>query len=352
MPQAADIADLVTGTLRNLGPPAWTDNSSKYTRTLATKILIKKSKVEFLNNGYEVQFNRMTATSNSFRFVPMGAHDEVDITNQMSQGTVPWRHASWNFALEFREPLMNRGRAEIFNLIKSRRIASMGSMIEGFERALWRVGGPSTNDINGVPYWIVKSNTTANVTNNDGLNGLTPAGYTTVGGFNPTTDDKWRNFATQYSIVSKDDFVRKARLMAENTGFEPLVEDTPTYDNGEKTLFYSNYNLVAALVEILESQNENLGMDIAPYEGKTMFMNTPVMIVPELRNDTTNPFYQIAWSEFFVKGLSGAWMKEFDVPIMPGQHTVSAKFYDTSLNTVCVDRRRQGVLATDTTMPA
>jgi len=350
--QAANIADLVTTTLRELGRNRWTDNASYYRNTIALKTLINKKKTTF-DSGYEIQFNRMTGVSQSARFVGLGAEDVVTITNQMGTCSVPWRHVTWNWAYDYREPLFNSGAAKIVDLIRTRRVAAMGSAIELFERAFWRTPA-SSDDVTmyGIPYWIVKSNTAATIANNNGFNGLSPATSTNVAGINPNTDDKWRNYATQYTTVSKSDFIRSARRMAEMTKFTPLVDDVPQYDKGEATEFYTNYALYSTLVEILESQNDNLGADIAPMEGKPTFMRGPINVVPELDSDTTNPFYQIAWSVFCVKGLSGSWMKETVQPVVPGQHTLSAVHTDCTLNTLCYDRRKCGVLATDTTMPA
>lgn len=350
--QAANIADLVTTTLRELNKNKWTDNSSSYRRTVALKTLMNKRRTKF-DSGYEVQWNRMTGTSNSARAVGLGAQDVVTITDNMGLCNVPWRHVTWNWAYDFRMPLFNSGPAKIVDYIKTQRMAAMGSAIELFERMMWRA--PAANDdvsMYGIPYWIVKSNTAATLANNNGFNGLSPATSTNVGGVNPNTDDRWRNYATQYTVVSKDDFIRKARRMAEYTNFTPLVEGTPTYDDSEKCEFYTNYAVSGTLVEILESQNEDLGTDIAPYEGKAMFMRGPINVIPELDNDTTNPFYQIDWGVFALMALSGAWMKEFVQAQVPGQHTMSAVHTDCTLNSICYDRRRCGVLATDTTMPA
>lgn len=351
--QAANIADLVTTTLRELGRGKWTDNSSAYRDTIVTKHIINKRHTKMLDNGYEISFNRMTGLSNSARFVGLGAPDIVDITNQMGTGTVPWRHLTYNWGWDYRTLLMNRGASQIVDYIRTQRIAATGSMIELLERAAWRA--PATTDdtsIYGFPYWIVKSNTAATYANNDGFNGLVPSGYTTVAGINPTTDTRWRNYATQYTIVSKDDFVRKARRMAEYTNWKPLVENTPQYDTGAPREYYTNYGVTGTLVEILESQNENLGMDIAPYEGKVMFNRSKVNTVPELDADTTNPFYQIDMGVMETRGLSGAWMKETPIANVPGQHTMSATHVDCTMNLVCVDRRKCGVLATDTSLPA
>lgn len=349
--QAADIPDMVQSTLRELGRGKWTDNSSAYRRTIGTKILISKGRVEFETDGYEISFNRLTGLSDSFRFVGLGAEDVTRVPSNLGKGTAPWRHATWNWTWDYRELLMNRGASKIVDLIHTRRNQAIGNMVEGFERALWRA--PAANDDTtsyGIPYSIVKSNTA--VTTNNGFNGGAPSGHTLVYGINPTSDDRWRNYATQYTVVSKDDLVRKWRRMAEYTNFEPIVADTPEYDTGDKTEFYTNYAVSGSLVEILEAQNENLGMDIAPFEGKALFMKTPLNVVPELDADTTNPVYQVPWSVFYVKGLSGAWMKETNIVNMPGQHTVSGTFGDVTLNLVNYDRRKCGVLATDTAMPA
>lgn len=350
--QATNDTDLVTTTLRDLGRGKWTDNSSAYRNTVALNKIINKRKTTF-DSGYEVQWNRMTGLSNAARSVGMGAVDVIDITSQMATLNIPWRHVTWNWAWDFREPLMNNSPAKIVDLIKTRRIAAMGSAIELFERMLWRA--PASGDdtsIFGIPYYIVKSATAATFANNNGFNGLSPATSTNVAGVNPNTDTRWRNYSDAYTVVSKDDLIRKARRMATMTNFKPLVDNTPTYDTGDTTEFYSNYALVGTVVEILESQNENLGVDVAPYEGKAMFNRAPLNIVPELDNDTTNPLYMIPWSVMGAIGLSGAWMKETSIPQVPGQHTMSATHTDCTLNMICRDRRQAGVISNGTTLPA
>lgn len=350
--QASDIADLVTSTLDDLGRQKITDNMSAYQNTHALKRLLMKGKVKF-DDGKAATFNRITGTGESFRFVGMGAEDIVDVANVLGTGTVPWRHFTWNYAWEFREPLMNRGASRIVDLIKTRRAAELGSAVVGLERALWRVAAVDSNDMYGIPNWVVKSSTDATFANNDGLNGLAPSGYTTVAGINPSTDEKWRNYATTYTSVSKDDFVREARRMANKTNFKPLVEDgIASYNRGNDLGYYTNYTVYQTLVELLENQNENLGMNLAPYEGKVMFLGGKVEDIPELENDTTGPFYQINWGVFGAMGLDGAWMVETVKRNIDGQHTMSVIHTDCTLNTICYDRRLLGVLATGTGMPA
>ena len=350
--QATDIADLVTTTLNELGELKFTDLMSDYQNTIALKRLMKKNKMTF-DAGPEVQFNVITDHNDSARFVGLGESDIVDMPNVMTTGKIPWRHITWNWAIERREIAFNRSPRKIVDLTKTRRIAAFGSAILKFERHFWRVpAATNTTEPYGVPYYVVKSNTAATLANNDGFNGLVPAGYTTVANLNPTTYPRWANYADRYTGVTKDDFVRKLRRMANYTDFMPLVDEIPTYNTGNDYGYYTNYAVISALEEILEAQNENLGTDVASMDGKVLFNRVPVVFVKELDQDTTNPIYSLNWGELFTMGLRGEWMNETSLPIQPGQHTVSATFTDCSFNLLCRNRRRNGVLATDTTMPA
>lgn len=348
--QAADLADLVATTLNELGELKFTDLMSDYQDTIALKRVFKKGKTTF-DAGPAVSFNVITDHNNSARFVGLGEVDVVDIPNVMTTGQVPWRHITWNWAIERREVAMNRSPRKIVDLTKTRRIAAFGSAIIKFEQCLWRV--PSTSDTvspYGIPYWVVKSNTAT--TTNDGFNGTVPSGYTTVGGLNPTTYPRWANYATQYTAVTKEDLIRKARRMLVYTDFKPLVDDIPVYNTGNEMALYSNYNLIAALEEILESQNDDLGTDVASMDGKVMLRRSPITFVKELDLDTTNPLYSINWGEFKAIGLRGEWMNETTEAQYPGQHTLSATFTDCTFNMICRNRRRNGVLATNTGLPA
>jgi hypothetical protein len=344
------IGDLVTTTLAELGRAKFTDNMSDYQKTIALKRVFKKGKATF-DSGSSVSFNVIINHNNSARFVGLAAEDQVNAPDVMITGSVPWRNITWNWMMEFREPLMNSGNARIVELIKTRRVAAMGSAVIKFEQSLWQA--PATTDTTspyGIPYWVVKSNTAT--TTNNGFNGNVPSGYTTVGGINPTTYPRWKNYATQYTNVTKDDLVRKWRRAATYCLFMPLVDDIPVYNTGDENQYLTNYAVLGVLEELLEAQNDDLGNDVASMDGKVIFRRIPVEWVPELDLDTTNPVYGINWGEFKVMGLRGAWMKEFVQEEYPGQHTVTATHTDCTFNYFCRNRRRNFVLATDTTLPS
>ena len=340
--QAADIPDLVTTTLRSLGRLKMTDNMSKYRRTVALKRIIRDKKMT-VDDGYEFQFNVITGTNGSARGVPLAARDQVSINNVMTTGSMPFRHVTWNWAYDQREPSMNGGASKIVDLLKVRRITAHGDAIAYFENKLWRVQ-PLTNtiDMQGIPYWVVKNNT-------EGFNGTVPAGHTTVANISSTLYPRWANWTAQYATVDETDMIRKARKAAFMTDFEPFVDDVATYNMGDDYGFYTNYAVYGTMVEILESQNDNLGKDIASMEGKVLFMRVPIMAVQELEDDTTNPFYGINWGVMHACRLRGWWMRETVIPTKSDQHTITLTHTDCSLNTICHDRRRNFVIALDTT---
>lgn len=353
--QAANILDLITLTLPQFKRFKFTDISSNYQKTIAFKRIYRQKKTKNEDgDGVSIQFQLMTDTNGSFRFVGLGFTSVLAIPSTFISGSTPWRGWTYNWSVDGAEPAMNAGPAKIFDIMKARYFQGVGDMIKGVERALWRV--PAVTDdtsVLGIPYYVVKSNTAATFANNDGFNGSVPTGYTTVAGINPTTYPRWQNYATQYTIVSKDDLVRKMRRMAEKTDFSPLVDDMPVYDVGNDYGWYTNYGVYGSWVEVAESQNDDLGADIAPMDGqKVMFRRAKLDWLPELENDTTNPVYCIDWSTMYAARMNGWWEKEIKVDLNPQQPTMASVHKVTRTNLICVDRRKNGVVATDTTMPA
>lgn len=346
--QGTDYADLVVTSLNQLGRSKFTDLMSDYQNTIALKRLMKKGKMTF-EGGPEVQFNLITNTNGSARAVGLGYTTVADIPNVMTNGKVPWRHVTWNWAMERRMIAMNAGAQKIVDIVKVQRLAAFGDAVKMFERFFWRVPD-STDTVTpfGIPYYVVKSTTAT--TTNDGFNGTLPSGYTTVANISPTTYPRWTNYATGYTTVSKDDLIRKLRRAAKYTDFTPLVEGIPQYDVGNDYGWYSNYNVVGTMEEILEAQNENLGSDVAPMDGKVMIRRAPLTFVKELDLDTTNPVYGIDWSTMHTMGLKGEWMREKVFDENPNQPTMMLTNVDCSYNLICHNRRKNSVIATATTM--
>lgn len=342
--QADNIADLVVATLKDLGEMKFTEIATDLQEFVAMRNLLRKNRI-VLDSGYGIQWQVMIDHSNAANFVGLYATDNVNVGDVMKQATMPWRHVTTNYAIDRRELAMNRSARRIVDLLKIRRIDAMIALAAKFEDRFWAV--PAVDDEtnpHGVPHWIVKSNST-------GFNGTVPSGYTTVAGLNPTTYPRWTNYTAQYTNVTKDDFVRKARAMATKTKFMAPVEGIPTYNTGDTKGYYTNYACLGLLEELLEAQNDRLGTDLASMDGRTLFRKVDVVYVPKLDADTTNPFYQIPWGDFKTYVLRGEWLNETKIDVMPNQHTVAAVHVDCSLNWIMKNRRTSGVIATNTGLP-
>ena len=342
---AESLGDLVAATLRDLGEMRFTEIATDLQDHVAMRVLLKRDRV-VLESGYGIQWDVMVQHSNSASNVGLFSTDNVNVVDGLVQATSVWRNTTTNYAIERRELAMNRTPRRIVDLLKSRRIMAMIALAELMENNFWNA--PLATDTltpYGLPYWVTKNAT-------EGFNGGVLSGYTTIAGLSPTTYPRWQNWTYQYVSVTRDDFISHARQAATKTFFRPPVDGIPTFNTGDAYGFYTNYTVVNQLEQAVESQNDNLGKDIASQDGQTIFRRVPVTYVPKLDADTTNPFYGLNWGVFKTYVLRGEWLRETHIPMTPGQHTVASQHVDCSYNWICKDRRRNFVLSTGSTYPS
>jgi hypothetical protein len=342
---ATQLNDLVQTTLRDLGKPRFTEIATDLQDHTAMRTLLQKNRI-VLASGYGVQWDVMVNHSGSASNVGLGASDNVNIVDTMVQATADWRNTTANYAIEGREISMNQEPSRIVDLIRERRIACLISVAELMESNFWGPPVALTDTLTpwGVNMWIVKNAT-------QGFNGGAPSGFTVIG-LNPTTYPRWNNWTDAYTAVSRDDLIRKWRKAATFTHFKPPVDGIPTFNTGDSYGFYTNYGVIGPLEEALESQNEDLGPDIASMDGRTIFRKVPVTWVPKLEADTTNPVYGINWGWFKTYILKGWWLRETHVPIYPGQHTIQANFLDCTYQWITKNRRCHFIISNGTTYPS
>lgn len=344
--QAEGVLDLVADTLRDLGKPKFTDISSNLQEHVAMDKLISKKRL-VIDSGYGIQFNVLVGQSNAARHVALGQSDNVNLVDGMVQASTVWRNTQTSYMMIRQLMSMNREPARIVDYVKQQRIMAMISLAELMETAFWSAPA-STDSLTplGLPYWVGKNAT-------KGFNGGTLTGYTTVAGLSPTTYANWNNWTGPFTAVSRDDFIRQAREAAVKTKFKPATSGIPSAQiGGDEFGYYTNYAVIQPLEESVESQNDNLGSDVASQDGRTLFRRTPVTWVPWLDRDTTNPFYGINWSWLRVYVLEDEWMRETNITNTPGQHTVASHFVDLTYNFVCKNRRANFCLSNGTTYPS
>ena len=169
MPTLADkdIADLVLGTMNELGPPSFQQIATDLQDYEVMPKWLKSDKVQ-VDYGIGIQRTLMTSLPDSAKHVGLYEVDDVDVKDLLSSINIPWRHAQTSWAFERRETLMNRGKALITKVIEPRRVGAMINMADVLEAKAWSCPDVSDDVLPfGLPYWVVANATT-------GFNGGAP----------------------------------------------------------------------------------------------------------------------------------------------------------------------------------
>ncbi len=363
-----DVADLVQSILPDLDRMSFEQVAQDLQDYEMMRHWLTKDKIQF-SDGIAVRKNLMTQLSGAASHTGIIDVDDVDIPDLMDDITVPWRHAQTKWAYHYQtDILMNSGKSSINDTVKPRRLAAMIDLAQELEQKAWQV--PATTDKlspYGVPYWIVYNATT-------GFTGGYPTGpdsvaHTTIGGLSLTDSPKFRNYSANYTSVSKSDLIPKMRTAIRKTNFKsPVTQGDLSTPRGNDRRYYTDEVTCSAFEDVGESQNENLGRDLAPYEagqhgtrgpggvgntdGVLTFKKHPIIYVSQLDDTTvfpttiaTNPIYQIDHSVFQVFCLKGDYLRETGPQQAPNQHNFWRVFLDLTYNILCSNRRRCAVFS-------
>lgn len=331
---AEQIVDLVTTTQRELGRMRWTDLTSDLQEYIALPQVLKKERVSF-DSGVGIQWNVQVDHSNAAKNVGLYQVDDTNVGDTMKTANAPWRHTMTDYAFDRREISMNRSPSKIVDLVKTRRAASMISLAELMEENFWGKPVDSTDEVTpyGIDMWAVSNAT-------EGFYGGNPSGFTSgVGNLSAVTYPRWRNWSATYTAISKVDLIRKWRKAGTYCRFKSPIKISD-YNTGDRYGYYTNYDVVGAIEEILEDQNDNLGNDVASKDGAAMFRRRGITWVPYLDADSTDPVIGINWGVFKPVFLRGEYMREEPPARAAKQHNVFEVFVDCTYNFICKDRRK------------
>jgi hypothetical protein len=334
-----DIKDLITGTLKKLGKGSFNCVANKLQNYEVMGRILKQEKVQE-GDGYGVQRTIMVKSSGAAKHTTLYATDNVAVNDTLATISTGWSHTTTNMAWERRELLYNRGESRIVDLMKVRRADMMLGLADLMEQDFWTWDGTDTLAPFGVPYWIPKP--TAG--QNDFVTNVTAT--TNPGGLSPTTYEGWRSYASDYATVSKDDLITKMRTAYRKIRFKSPV-DIPDFrrGNGDQYRIYCNETTINALELLGESQNDNLGRDLATMDDTMTFRRNPIVWVPKLDTDTTYPIYFINYAYFYPYFLTGDYLRESEPGVAPHQHNVFVVHCDLTWQIICTDRRSQACLA-------
>ena len=277
---SSDYLDLIITTMKNFEKLTWTDLVPSLQKHTAMPELLRKKRVEF-GSGYGHQFNVRLYSNNAARNVKLNEEDNPTTSDVMDTGQVNWRHSETHWAIEERIVAMNKEPSRLVDLLKVSRIDAMTSLAELMEDNFWGEPPASSDEVTplGIKYWISKDDADSVGSGPPAIAGFkgnlpvsnnnVDAGHTKVGGLAPDVgeDDvndksKWRNWVGKYTNVSKSDLIRKMREASVKTFFKHPV-DGPFSNKSIDHAYYTTYAVISKMEEILESQNDNLGNDVA-----------------------------------------------------------------------------------------
>lgn len=336
--------DIVNTGLRYLMRDTWSDVVTDLQRHVAMPEVFKKERVDF-NSGWGYQFNVRVGTNSPAQNVQLNQPDNVTTSDMHVLGTGNFRITQTYWYINEVEIDANREPARLVNLLKSKKVDAMTSLADKLEANFWGKPADSNDVINprGIQYWLVRNTT-------QGFNGGVPSGFTDVAGISPTTYPRWSNYTDQYVNITKADLVRRLRRAMTFTDFRPPVpypsSTGQSYSNerGPRNAnswgLYTNYSVVSKLEEMLESQDDDLGNDVAPRDGVVMVRRAPLIWAPYLESDTQNTFYGINWKTWKIYFMEGNYMRETEVRPFPFVHRGMAQFTDCVYDFACIDRRQ------------
>ena len=342
------FGDLLELTIRDYEKVRYTNLIPRLTRYPAAKQFIRKSRMDSRPQA-TYEWKARVQTSESYRHISATTPDFFRETDDFTHASITFQKTQTGYSFLQEEMDFNAGPNRIIDLIKAKEDGQEFDWVTGIDADFW--AAPSATDtlaFNSLPYWVPK------VTGTPGFTGTALTGFTNPGGLSPTTFPQWCSYAGGYTNVSLDDLIDKARSMAELTDFEPVVESMPELGGTRKIShsYYTNLSVKKIFENVADSRNDNLGVDVAKNDNKTMFRNAPIEYVPSLDADTGNPFYQMVWDVFKLVFKTGWWRRRWLVKPVPGQHNQVGCLYDTWHNWACWDRHKLGVLCTSSSYPS
>jgi len=246
-------------------------------------------------------------------------YQKVAVTqlDQHSQISARWSQVLTRYSISRQEIAANRGKAKFIDLIKSKRADSLVDLANLLEAAAWATPDSAADNREpfGLPYWLNKANSAVSSTGDfigQTIRYGNASTTTTKGGIDGSTSANahWRNWAFTYDAVNAD-FVKRLREAFFATDFQsPMVAAELMTGSPSNYRIYMGRRVLTEFTDLTTNANDNLGSDLAPFEGNVSFRKLPILHAPRLNDDTDDPIYGVNHAKFAPYIADGEWMVE------------------------------------------
>lgn len=339
------LQDLVTATLQSFGKPSFGLIAQQMTDYVMMNQMLEKNSVK-LSASQDLEHILMVSQSKNAKHVGLFADDSFAVQDNLKKTNVYWRHTTNNFIYDVMEKAFNGTPEQIVDLIWTRRIDMLLGLAELMELAFWGKPTDSTDEETpwGIQYWLKLA------TSGAGFNGGDITGFAAgPGGLSSDTYTNWKHYNAVYSAFSDDDLSEAMRRAFRAINFQSPVTSAAKDDAAAMGRYkiLSGEEVQEGLIKIARAQNDNIGTDLAAYDGSVTFKRLPVQYVPSIDQvwtGTEYPVFMLDTAHLKVCMHSAQNFKETGPDPVPGKHNVRAVHTDVTWNIQCTDRRRQAVI--------
>ena len=237
-------------------------------------------------------------------------------------------------------------KAKLMEILQPREIDSLTSLVELMETQGFGIPTSSADkkSVYGFRYWLPSSTT-------EGFEGKNPSGFSDKAGIDADTNTRWRSYTGAWDTVSREDLIALMKRGYRKIRWKAPITTKDAMSGGP----YSNYKLWMQgdtfddFELIAEGQNENLGKDVAPYnggsgvyktgEGDVMFKRHPVCWVPSEDDQSDNSVWMINMDCFDMIVCRGNVLRRSAPKEVPFQHNDYIIHVDLTWNIACYNCR-------------
>ncbi len=304
--QLESLAGLIADTLPTFdsGATQWYDVAAPISKFVALPRLLNQ-KATKVTTSMLYQWQLLTSYGTTAQQHGLYNTPTFNSSDHIAAAQCPIRHANYTVSYDEREMVANRADgAAILDHIRQKEEAERGYFAVLKEQQFW---GKPTSSSDTTSDWGVGYSITYNAT--EGQTGTVPSGFTTRYGIDPATVTGVKNFSYTYVDISETDFLADFNTFRINADWESPIAGADA--NTQQLAGYTTKAQYLLLERMARHQNNNLGGELAMFNGKVVLAGYPIDYVPYLDSafPTAQPFYFIDWRFFGAAVLSGYNMK-------------------------------------------